>query len=103
MAWPKVIERRMSRFLQEPASVRNAVNVIVVATLLLVVLGGVLVRVLDHAAFPNIWLGMWWALQTVTTVGYGDVVPKSVGGRIVGAVAVLQGGAVLPMIHARDT
>jgi voltage-gated potassium channel len=103
MARPRVIERRMSKFLREPASVRNAVNVIVVVTLLLVVVGGVLMRVLDHAVFPNIWLGMWWALQTVTTVGYGDVVPKSVGGRIVGAAAMLQGIALLTIITAGIT
>jgi voltage-gated potassium channel len=103
VARPRVIERRMSRFLREPASVRNAVNVIVTATLLLVVAGGVLVRLLDHDEFPNVWLGMWWALQTVTTVGYGDVVPKSVGGRIVGAVAMLQGIALLTILTAGIT
>ena len=28
---------------------------------------------------------MWWALQTVTTVGYGDVTPENTAGRFVGA------------------
>src|SRR6185503_17731437 len=63
-----VIERRLERFLQEPASVRNAVGVIVVATILVVVGGGVLIRVLDPDEYADIWTGMWWALQTVTTV-----------------------------------
>jgi hypothetical protein len=103
VAWPKVIERRMSKFLQEPASVRNAVNIIVVATLLVTVGAGVLMWVLDHGNFPNVWLGLWWAVQTVTTVGYGDAVPKDVPGRIVAAVVMLQGIAFLTIVTAAIT
>jgi len=93
----------MSKFLQEPASVRNAVNVIVVATFLVTIGAGVLMWVLDHGQFPNVWLGLWWAVQTVTTVGYGDVVPKDVPGRIVAAVAMLQGIAFLTIVTAAIT
>ena len=49
---------------------------IVTATLLIVVVGGVLMRVLDHTEYGSIWLGMWWVLETVTTVGYGDLTPE---------------------------
>ena len=34
---------------------------------------------------------MWWATQTVTTVGYGDVVPDSAGGQLI-AVVLMVGG-----------
>ena len=37
--------------------------------------GGILIKLADHENFPTFGLGIWWALQTVTTVGYGDVVP----------------------------
>ncbi|RNL17018.1 hypothetical protein C9409_14740, partial [Xanthomonas vasicola pv. vasculorum] len=40
-----------------------------------------MMRITDPQAFPNIWKGMHWAVQTVTTVGYGDVVPTSPAGR----------------------
>ena len=93
----------MSKFLSKPLSVRAAARVIVTATTVVVVIAGVVIRFVDHKDFPNIWLGMWWALQTVTTVGYGDVVPRTLGGRIVGAVAMLQGIAFLAIVTAAIT
>jgi voltage-gated potassium channel len=100
---PNPIERRMSRFLREPPSVRTAAGVIVTATAVVVVGGGVLMRVLDHDEYSNVWVGMWWALQTVTTVGYGDVTPKHTSGRIVAAFVMLEGIAFLTIIIAAIT
>lgn len=37
---------------------------------------------------------VWWAVSTVTTVGYGDVVPKSPGGKIAGIVLMILGTAL---------
>ena len=98
-----VIERRLERFVREPPSVRNAVGVIVVATLLVVVGAGVLIRLIDDQEYPNVGIGMWWALQTVTTVGYGDVAPSHVSGRLVGAVVMLYGIAVIAIVTAAIT
>ena len=95
-----VIERRMSRFLKEPPSVRTAAGVIVTATTVVVVAGGVLMRLLDHGEYADIWVGMWWALQTVTTVGYGDVTPKEPSGRIIATFVMLQGIAFLAITTA---
>jgi voltage-gated potassium channel Kch len=98
-----LVEREMSRFLGKPISVRSAANVIVVATFAVVVLGGVLMRVFDGDEYPNIWKGMWWALQTVTTVGYGDVTPQETSGRIVAAFIMLEGVAFLTIVIAAIT
>ena len=98
-----VIERRMSRFLKEPPSVRTAAGVIVTATTVVVVAGGVLMRLLDHGEYADIWVGMWWALQTVTTVGYGDVTPKEPSGRIIATFVMLQGIAFLAITTAAIT
>jgi voltage-gated potassium channel len=100
---PNLIERRMSRLLSEPPSVRTAAGVIVTATAVVVVVGGILMRFLDHDEYSNIWVGMWWALQTVTTVGYGDVTPKHTSGRIVATFVMLEGIAFLTIIIAAIT
>jgi voltage-gated potassium channel Kch len=98
-----VIERRMTRFLREPPSVRTAAGVIVTATTVVVVAGGVFMRLLDHGEYSNVWVGMWWALQTVTTVGYGDVTPKNPSGRIVAILMMLWGIAFLAVTTAAIT
>jgi voltage-gated potassium channel len=93
----------MQRFLREPPTVRQAAGVIVTATVVVVLASGVLMRLLDKHEYPNIWLGIWWAIQTVTTVGYGDVTPKSLAGRIVAGAVMLEGIALLAIVTAGVT
>jgi len=59
---------------------------IVTATVAFV--SGLLMRLTDPDEFENIWQGWWWAAQTVSTVGYGDILPTSFAGRVL-AVAVM--------------
>ena len=103
MPRPRLIERRMSRFLREPVSVRNAASVIAVSTTLVVVASGVLMRVLDRSEYPSVGRGLWWAMQTVTTVGYGDVTPEHSSGRIVAVVVMLWGIAFVSILVAAIT
>jgi voltage-gated potassium channel len=103
MPRPNLIERRMTRFLREPVSVRGAVGVIVTATAVVVAGGGVAMRLVDHGEYSNVWVGMWWALQTVTTVGYGDVTPEHISGRIVAGFVMLYGIAFLTITIAAIT
>jgi hypothetical protein len=60
-------------------------------TAALVLAGGALVRWTDPARFPDLGTGLWWAVTTVTTVGYGDHVPVTTAGRIVGATLMIAG------------
>jgi voltage-gated potassium channel len=99
----KPIERRLGRILREPVSVRAAAGMIVTSTAVVVVVAGVLMSAVDNGEYPNIWIGMWWALQTVTTVGYGDVTPETVAGRAVGALIMLEGVAFIAIVTAAIT
>jgi voltage-gated potassium channel len=82
---------------------RDAAVLIGVAWLAAIVLFGVLERLADPKTFHTVWLGMWWALETVTTVGYGDVVPMTTAGKIIGSVLLLGGLAFLTVIIAMIT
>src|SRR4051794_27209490 len=100
---PNPLERRMSKFLREPPSIRIAASVIVAATALFVLGGGVLMRLLDHSEYGTVWVGMWWALQTVTTVGYGDVTPHKLAGRVIAGFVMFEGIALLSILTAAIT
>jgi voltage-gated potassium channel len=91
------------RLLAEKLTARRAAQIIVAATLAMTVAGGVLVWLVDGDEFPELGTSLWWALQTVTTVGYGDVVPEQTGGRLIGAVLMLQGIAFVTVITAAVT
>jgi voltage-gated potassium channel len=93
----------MARFLREPPTVGGAASTIVVATATVVVLGGVLMRVFDDEEYSSVWDGMWWAMQTVTTVGYGDVTPEHWSGRVIAYFVMLEGIAFLAIVTAAIT
>jgi voltage-gated potassium channel len=65
-----------------------------------VLVAGVLVRWTDPSRFPDVGTGWWWAITTVTTVGYGDHVPVSVSGRVLGATLMLVGIACFAFLTA---
>jgi voltage-gated potassium channel len=65
--------------------------------------GLALIHFTDRKNFPDIGDSLWWAIQTVTTVGYGDLVPTSATGRFVAAVVMLIGIGFLTVITAAIT
>jgi voltage-gated potassium channel len=89
--------------LRESLTARRAAGIIAAFTVVITVAGGFLERFLDHAEYPTIGRGLWFALQTVTTVGYGDVTPKQSVGRFIAAVVMLSGIGFLAVITASVT
>jgi voltage-gated potassium channel len=56
-----------------------------------IVVFGIAEHLLDKQSFETVWEGMWWATQTVTTVGYGDVVPDQGVGKVVASILMIGG------------
>jgi len=89
-------ERRVTETLVS-LTLRKAIALIVGLATVLAVAAAVLERLIDPAfnTYPE---ALWWAVSTVSTVGYGDYVPESGGGRIVAAVLMLTGLGLIPLI-----
>ena len=82
---------------------RRAGMLIATVTVMVTIAAGVLMWALDRSEFPNVWLGLWWAVQTVTTVGYGDVTPKNEIGRSIATIVMLTGIGFLTVVTASIT
>lgn len=91
------MESRVERWYERLSLWRAIVTVIAVATSLVAV-SGLLARLVEPDTFTSLGLSYWWAVVTVTTVGYGDVVPESLAGRVVGSMLMLTGLALIPTL-----
>ena len=73
-------------------------RVVALITLFLVVVAGAAQATFDAKEFPSMWDGVWWSVVTVTTVGYGDLYPKNVEGRLIGIAVMLLGIGFLAVL-----
>jgi len=131
ISWKSLVILRLFRFLKiarySPA-VRSLVSAVVaeqraIVGSLVLILGVALVAAtllysVEHAAQPEhfgtIPAALWWAFSTLTTVGYGDVVPVTAAGKMIASIVMLMGYCLfaLPVgivgtafareIHSRD-
>ena len=97
------LERWLDREIARAATPRGAAGVIAAATTLITVAAALLMTVVDHENFPSLGSGLWWAAQTVTTVGYGDDVPTTVKGQLLAVLVMLFGIGFLTVVTAAIT
>ena len=88
---------------RKPLTARRAAVIIGSYTAVVTFAGGLVGWLADRKDFATLGDGLWWSLQTVTTVGYGDITPSSGTGRVIGAFVMISGIAFLTVITAAVT
>lgn len=78
---------------------RNNLGTTLLISAIFIGLSGTFISVIDPA-IDSPWEGVWWALVTVTTVGYGDLVPSSTTGKIFAAILILIGIGLFSLLTA---
>ncbi|HLR67859.1 potassium channel family protein [Virgibacillus alimentarius] len=68
---------------------------LLITILVIMLFFGIIIRIIEPDEFPTIFEGVWWAFVTGATVGYGDYVPLTVMGKIIGIFLILSGGGLL--------
>jgi len=78
---------------------RNQLGTTLLVAFFLVLISGTIIAAIDPA-FESPAEGIWWALVTISTVGYGDFTPTSVPGRIFASVLIIAGVVLFSLVTA---
>ena len=94
---------RLDQSVQRAVARRRIFPYLAAATVMLALVAGLVMTLVDEKDFPNFGLAVWWAIVTLATVGYGDVVPTTVPGRVVGSAVIILGVTFLAFLTATVT
>jgi voltage-gated potassium channel len=93
-----LLQRVALRRLERAFETGRILPYMVAVIALIAVLFAAIMRLVDSEDFPTFGVALWWAVTTVTTVGYGDVVPVEPVGRAVAAGLMIIGFASLSLL-----
>jgi voltage-gated potassium channel len=96
---PFFSDRQLNRLNRAVVSGR-ILPLLVLVTGVIAVLGALFVEIVSPNSFTSLGDAMWWAAQTVTTIGYGDEVPATSGGRVVALFVMLVGAGAVSVVTA---
>ncbi len=99
----QLISERTLRRIDRSVETGKIIPFLALATLVIAGVAGVVADVLSPNGFSSLGDALWWSAQTVTTVGYGDVVPDTWGGKVVGVFIMVFGVASVSLITALVT
>jgi voltage-gated potassium channel Kch len=94
---------RLERSVQRAVARRRIFPYLAAATFVLALAAGLVMTLVDSEDFPNFGIAVWWAIVTLATVGYGDIVPTTVPGRVVGSAVIVLGVTFLAFLTATVT
>jgi len=86
--------------MREAVANRRVFPYLALTTVGLGLLAGFVVTLVDRQDFPTFGTGVWWAIVTLGTVGYGDVVPHTAWGRVVGSAVIVVGVTFIAYLTA---
>jgi voltage-gated potassium channel len=94
------VEARLQERVRRAVATRRVFPYLVSITVAIGLVAGFLVTLVDRKDFPNYGIAVWWAIVTLATVGYGDVVPTTALGRLVGSGVIILGVTFISFLTA---
>jgi voltage-gated potassium channel len=91
---------RFRRRAEAAVKKRRVFSYLVGVTATAAVLSGLIAHLIDRKDFPTFGIGLWWAIVTLGTVGYGDVVPHTAWGRVFGSIVIIFGVTFIAFLIA---
>ena len=83
------------------SSLRDTVEIMLVVIftmLIMIAISGNLIHAIEPETIPNAFVGSWWSLVKMTTVGYGDIVPVTTGGKLIASILMIIGITLFAML-----
>jgi voltage-gated potassium channel len=88
--WEEMIHHWLAKFLR----LHVVVRIFLLASFIMIIFGNI-IHLIEPNTFPTVFDGIWWAVVTAATIGYGDYVPETFAGRITGIILMLVGIAIV--------
>ena len=82
---------------------RHVLPFLIVSIAVISVVTGAVARLIDRRDFHSIGDGIWWSIVTLGTVGYGDIVPHTAWGRVLGSIVIVCGVTFIAFLTATVT
>jgi len=96
-------ERLIRRRAERAVARRHVLPFLILAITVTGVVTGVVARLIDRRDFHSFGDGIWWAIVTLGTVGYGDIVPHTAWGRVLGSIVIVCGVTFIAFLTATVT
>lgn len=85
-------------FLSSLQDTIEIILVVAITILIVIAISGNIIHAIEPEIIANAFIGSWWSLVTMTTVGYGDIVPVTTGGKIVASILMVTGITIFAML-----
>jgi len=79
---------------------RRVFPFLALTTVAVMLIAGFVVTIIDKQDFPDFGTAVWWSIVTLATVGYGDVVPHTGWGRVIGSGVIVVGVTFIAFLTA---